>query len=374
MRKLEHRYNGPHHPETFDSPLMYELLFDASRDILLCVRQQDGRILVANAAAEAAYGRSREQLRQLAIHDLEAAPAAPSADHDAQTGDPRQGPFFAARHRHRDGTTFPVEVSSQDAEIGGSRVRMLVIRDISACQHDAQSLRSSELRLQHAVAQEKAHIDERQKAEAQIRNSLDEKEALLLEIHHRVKNNMQVIIGLLNLQAAEIEDPEIVALLKKSSSRVNAMALIHNFLYRSRSLSEIDFGRYAKSLADSLMSIYRAPGVTLNVRSEGLRLNMDQAIPSGLILNELISNALKHAFPGGSRGEIEVATVSGNSDHFMLEVADNGIGLPAQVDISQCRTLGLKLTWGLATQQLGGEIEVNRSRGTRFTIRIPFHT
>ena len=208
-------------------------------------------------------------------------------------------------------------------------------------------------------------------AEEQIKKSLEEKGTLLQEIHHRVKNNMQVIIGLLNLQSAKIKDEKVKDLFRESSSRVNAMALIHNILYQSDSLTEIDLNPYFNSLAHHLVGMYNASGIQIRVQTDHLALSIDHAIPCGLIINELISNALKYAFPDNRRGEIKIEAYHETADHYVMTVSDNGVGLPAELDIHTTNTLGLKLVSGLAESQLGGNILVERDQGTRFIIRIP---
>ena len=214
-------------------------------------------------------------------------------------------------------------------------------------------------------------ITPRKQAEEQIKESLQEKETLLLEIHHRVKNNMQVIISLLNLQSASIQDEKVRLLLKESSSRVNAMALIHNFLYQSKSLSQIDLGQYFHSLCSSLVSMYKASGVEINVEADHIKLNMDQAIPCGLIINELVSNALKHAFPEKKSGRIRIEARKTDELHYILNINDNGVGLSDEVFQGKMESLGLKLVRGLAENQLGGSLSVSRDQGTSFTIEIP---
>jgi two-component sensor histidine kinase len=214
-------------------------------------------------------------------------------------------------------------------------------------------------------------ITPRKQAEEQIKESLKEKETLLQEIHHRVKNNMQVIISLLNLQSSSIRDEKMRLLFKESSSRVNAMALIHNHLYQSASLSEIDLDQYFKSLSASLISMYRAPGVDIRVDANHIKLNMDQAIPCGLIINELVSNALKHAFPENRAGQVRIEARKADSGHYILNISDNGVGLPEEVLHGEIESLGLKLVRGLAENQLGGSYSVKHNQGTCFTIEIP---
>jgi PAS domain S-box-containing protein len=209
----------------------------------------------------------------------------------------------------------------------------------------------------------------RKKSNDQIAAALAEKEVLLKEIHHRVKNNMQVITSLLNLQAGREQDENILEALGESRDRVQAMALVHEALYRSESLAEIDLGQYITGLTQALTRSYagRNPGVRVECRiPEHLVLAMDQAVPCGLILNELLSNALKHAFPDQRSGLVTVQASILDDQRLQLVVQDDGLGLPVELNLDNLKTLGLSLVHGLAVSQLGGELEVQRDHGTRF--------
>jgi PAS domain S-box-containing protein len=215
-------------------------------------------------------------------------------------------------------------------------------------------------------------ITERKEAEEKIKSALNEKEILLREIHHRVKNNMQVILSLLNLQAANQSDQRVKALFEELRNRINAMALIHETLYQSESLTRINLQAYVQGLATALLRMYetQSRGIDLSVQAQGVFINLDQAVPCGLIINELISNALKYAFPEGRFGQIRVEAADQKS-MFDLSVSDNGIGLPENLDVRRVSSLGLRLVVGLAESQLGGSIEIGRGPGTRFHIRFP---
>jgi two-component sensor histidine kinase len=212
-------------------------------------------------------------------------------------------------------------------------------------------------------------ISERVRAEEQIKTSLKEKEVLLQEIHHRVKNNLQVISSLLRLQSGHVQDAQTIEILRDSETRVRSMALIHEKLYRSSDLAQIDFGEYIRELAAFLFRSQNASarGIGLNIQTEQVLLNVETAVPSGLILNELISNALKHAFPDGRAGEISIKLWAGHDDQLNLMVADNGIGFPPDLDFRNTTSLGLQLVNSLVSQ-LEGTVELDRSRGTTFQI------
>ncbi len=207
--------------------------------------------------------------------------------------------------------------------------------------------------------------------EEQIRTSLKEKEVLLKEIHHRVKNNLQIVSSLLYLQAAKTEHPGAVSALKESRARVKSMALIHERLYQSPNLASVDMGGYTRNLVSDLYHSYRTQesSVRLTTNIEDITLGITEAIPCGLIINELISNALKHAFPEGREGEITIELVKEGANRTTLTVSDNGIGFPEQVDWLNSPSLGLTLINSLVGQ-LEGTIELDRRGGTTFTIRF----
>jgi two-component sensor histidine kinase len=212
-------------------------------------------------------------------------------------------------------------------------------------------------------------ITERKQAEEQIRASLQEKEVLLQEIHHRVKNNMQVISSLLYLQADHIQDKQVRELFQESRQRVRSMALIHEQLYQSQDLGRIDFAEYIESLTHHLWRSHGASHVTLQLDIAPLLLSIEGAIPCGLIINELVSNAFKHVFPNGHTGEIWVELRSSESGQVTLIVKDNGVGLPPDFDLYHCTSLGLTLVNTLIKQQLKGTIEMRQqTRGTEFEL------
>ena len=228
-----------------------------------------------------------------------------------------------------------------------------------------------------ARAQELARINEeltqemgrRRQAEERIRASLSEKEVLLKEIHHRVKNNLQIISSLLNLQLGDIDEPRILEMFRESQDRVQTMALIHEKLYRSEDLARVDFAEYIHGLANYLIRSYRAQAGIVNLKIDvvDVFLSLDVAIPCGLIVNELVSNALKYAFEKRGKGEIRIALHSGAGDRLTLIVGDNGIGLPQNLDFRKTDSLGLQLVTTLV-DQLDGTIRLNHGEGTEFQI------
>jgi len=221
-------------------------------------------------------------------------------------------------------------------------------------------------------------ISETKRAEAamragaeQLKASLREKESLLKEIHHRVKNNLQVISSLLKLQVAGIRDSSALEMFHESQNRIRSMALIHEKLYQSPDLSRVEFASYVRELLSLLLRSYAArPRIELNTTIENATLSIEVAVPLGLILNELISNCLKHAFPGGRTGRITVDLRSYDASSMELKVADDGVGFPAQVDFRTAETLGMQLVRTL-TEQIGGRLELHRGATTEFAISFP---
>ena len=213
-------------------------------------------------------------------------------------------------------------------------------------------------------------------AEQKITNSLAEKDVLLKEIHHRVKNNLQIISSLLNLQSSQIEDEDIRSLFEESKSRVSAMALIHEKLYQSDNIGEIDFVDYIQSLVDTLVYAFgdRARSVKSTISTEKISLDIDSAIPCALIVNELVSNALKYAFndktstENGSP-EIRIEMTRDAETHFTLHVSDNGRGFPEGLDFRNTESLGMQIVTTL-TNQLDGTIKLDNKNGTAFTIEF----
>ena len=223
-------------------------------------------------------------------------------------------------------------------------------------------------------------ITDRKQAEDQIRSALNEKEVLLKEIHHRVKNNLQIISSLLRMQTRQTTNPQTAVLFQEAQNRVQSMALIHEQLYQSPDLSHINFGQYVRLLVNQLFQCYGIghDKVALAIEAEDLSLSLNTAIPCGLIVNELVSNALKHAFPGDRYGciTIRLDVIQRDANHSLitegiLTVTDDGIGMPAHLDWQTAPSLGLRIVRNLATQ-LKGNLTLAPGCGTAFWITFPF--
>jgi two-component sensor histidine kinase len=205
--------------------------------------------------------------------------------------------------------------------------------------------------------------------------NLQEKDTLLREIHHRVKNNLQLIVSLLNLQSSAVNDSEIRTALVESQYRVKSMALMHQLLYQSDMLSRVDFSAYLKQLIHSLQSNYLLPekNIRCNINAENIEFDIETAIPLGLITNELVTNAFKYAFNHSNEGKIDVSVIKTAENRYMMEVSDNGTGLPAKYNLEKTKTLGHKLV-NLLTRQIEGKINFLVNGGTTFRISFNGHS
>ena len=212
------------------------------------------------------------------------------------------------------------------------------------------------------------NITEQKRIEAQLRNSLNEKQVLLKEIHHRVKNNLQIISSLISLQSRRAREPEAESMFRDSENRIRSMALIHEQLYQSEDLAQIDFAEYVRNLVRQLRRSYGeyTSNIGLHVDVDPVQLSVDVAIPCGLLINELVSNAIEHAFPSGSGGEVWIGFKT-DGGHCMLSVRDNGRGLPSAEKLDRTKTLGLELVRALV-KQLRADMKIADQTGAKFNI------
>ena len=211
----------------------------------------------------------------------------------------------------------------------------------------------------------------RKKAESKIENQLKEKQVLLKEVYHRVKNNMQVIVSMLRIQKNFVKDKKAREFLTASKDRIQSMALVHEKLYRAEDLAHIDFSDYVKSLSEQLFRTYviNPDKIKLNTDIKFALLDINSAIPCGLIINELVSNALKYAFPDDMKGEINISLHTDEENNHVLTVSDNGIGFPGKIDFRNTKTFGLQLV-NILVDQLHSTVELDREGGT--SIKITF--
>lgn len=215
-------------------------------------------------------------------------------------------------------------------------------------------------------------ISDRKRAEAKLQVSLKEKELLLKELHHRVKNNLQIISSIFSLQSQHVDNPEIRSILRESQNRISSIALIHEKLYQSDTIANINLAEYIETLAINLFASYEisSKDIRLNLNICDVYLSIDTAIPCGLIINELVSNCLKHAFLDRASGEVSIILSVMSEGVLNLEIQDNGIGVPEDLDIKQVSSLGLSLVDALVFQ-IKGELSISNQNGAVFQIIFP---
>ncbi|MCP5003015.1 MAG: PAS domain S-box protein [Planctomycetes bacterium] len=215
-------------------------------------------------------------------------------------------------------------------------------------------------------------ITDRKSIENQLKDSLREKEVLLQEIHHRVKNNMQAIISLLNIQSKDIDDPKSAQMFEESQNRIHSMVLVHEQIFRSRDLARIRLKEYIENLKDDLFRSYRIGGkkISFKMQIEDILLGIDTSIPCGLIINEILTNSIKYAFPGERRGEIKIDVHLINRDEIEMIVGDNGVGLPDNFNFRNSPGFGFKVLVDLVEYKLMGSIKLLQAEGTIFLIKF----
>jgi PAS domain S-box-containing protein len=327
----------------------FRALLELAPDGIIVV-DSSGTIVIVNSQTERLFGYARQELIGQPIEMLvpRRYRQAHVGDRDAYVSDPKLRPMGAGRALTgltKAGLEFPVEISLSPLVTDQGRMVMSIVRDIT----------------------------ERRRAEEIIQASLREKEALLKEIHHRVKNNLQVTSSLLRLQAAAIGDDRARAMFEETENRIRSMALVHEKLYQSTNLSRIDFGDYIRTLGELLFrsSAINPDNVTLEVGGAVVFLSIEIAVPCGLIVNELLSNALKHAFPDDRPGVIRVHLRVEDDGTIGVSVRDDGVGLPAALDVERTETLGLRLVAGLV-QQIEGRMTIERgAAGAGFNVVFP---
>ena len=218
----------------------------------------------------------------------------------------------------------------------------------------------------------RAEMVERQAFELKLRNSLLEKEVLLEEVHHRVRNNLQIVSGLLNLQASRAVESGLREALNDSQRRIQSMALVHEHLYSAENLADVDFAAFMRTLLSTLFGDLCHPDVpvSLDLDLEPVSVELDAVLPSALVVNELVSNAIRHAFPGGRSGHIHVAVSCAPGGQTRLAVEDDGVGMPADAAQRRSHTFGLQLV-EILTAQVGGTLEIARGKGTCVTLALP---
>lgn len=312
---------------------------------------RQGVIVLVNTQAERLFVYRREALIGESIELL--VPERFRGNHhlfrDGYFGDPQPRPMGVGRDlfaRRADGSEFPVEIGLNPIDTGQGAMVLASVIDIT----------------------------ERRRAQQRLEDALLEKTVLLNEVHHRVKNNLQVVTSLLNLQADRAADERVRAILAESCGRVRAMALTHQLLYERKDFSRLDLVDYLDRLVQSIRATYRAAGDRIRLRleapPEGVQLDLERTIPCGLLVNELVTNSFKHAFPDRRHGEIVISVGESAEGRVQLSVGDDGIGLPPGRTPENSASLGLQLV-GLFIEQLHAELTVGDAGGTTFHVVFP---
>ena len=321
----------------------YKSIFEGSRDAIF-IADENARFVEVNQAACELTGYSREELLNMRIPDLHGEAdlhAYKKYFHRIMKG---ESILSKAKILRKDGTKVDTEFSNKRIFIDGIPYIHTVARDIS----------------------------EWIKAKEKIKTSLKEKEIMLHEIHHRVKNNMQIIISLMRIQGRKAKYKETKKYLQTLQDRVYSMSLIHDHFYKETQLDKINVASYIKELINHLFFIHnkKEGQIKITLDLEEIYLDLNKAIPFGMLINEIITNILKHAFPGRKKGELSLRLYRDGNRKIRLLVNDNGIGIPEEVNIENPSTIGLQLIKDL-TQQLGGEIQIKSNGGTKIKLIFP---
>jgi PAS domain S-box-containing protein len=329
-----------------ESEALTKAIFNTVLEGIITI-DKDGIVQSFNPASERIFGYSKEDVIGNKVSMLMPEPY--KSEHGGyinnyiDTGEAKLiGKSRDVEGLRKDGTIFPLELGVGKMSVDGRHEFVGTISDIT----------------------------ERKRAEEQIKSSLREKEILLKEIHHRVKNNLQIVSSILNIQSGYLKDEELQGIFQESQDRIRSMALVHEQLYRAKDISKISLSRYLEALLNNILKSYAySPSrVELKMEVEDILLDIDTSIILGLIVNELSTNALKYAFPEGSSGELRVGFAR-KGDKYLLSVSDSGVGLPEDFEIEKADTMGFLLVKSMVAQ-LGGTLEIEKISGMSFKIKF----
>ncbi len=321
----------------------HRLLFENANDAIFIV-DMNAQMLAVNSTSLRLLCYTREELMSMTVYQVNSPKNRQRIQERIEMLMEQGCLTFETEHLRKDGSLIPVEISARRITWDGKPAIMSISRDIS----------------------------ERKLADETRKTALQEKEVLLREIHHRVKNNMQVISSLLHLQASRVKHEQARQALIESQQRILAMAMIHETLYGGQNLATIDLCAYLKRLVHYLQGAYGTQAdIRFCLELDPVELDINQAVPCSLILNEIITNAFKHAFPDGKKGTVRIKLHSVNDREVLLEISDNGVGITADPDLGNPATLGLMLVQRLLKKQLKGSLSMVSEGGTAFTLRWP---
>ncbi|MCH8317011.1 MAG: PAS domain S-box protein [Bacteroidetes bacterium] len=370
--------------ETEAALTLFRNLIDQSTDMVYVIEPGTGKILLANETASKMMGYHQEELLKRSIPAIKAEVTADHSWKEHVKEIKKHGAMiFESIHKRKDGTVLPVEVSTKYTTLGETNYLISIVRDTT----ERKKMEEEKLKRIGASAIAKAEKDRADELEkAQLANfnimidldkqkneldiSLKEKEVLLREVHHRVKNNMQIIMSLMRLQSYTIKDAKLLDVFKLCQNRIKSMSFVHEDLYNSGNFKSVDFAKLARRLIVNIFDSFNinTNDIKLELDNDHVELEISDSIPSALIINELVTNSLKYAFPNGKKGKIFVSCKS-SKNNVQLIVRDNGIGLPDHVNFRKPESVGLQLVNDLS-YQLNGKLKYDGSKGAEFSINF----
>jgi len=327
-----------------ESEARYRTIFESVQDAIF-IETPDGRILDINQRACDMFGYTRAEFLTKTVFDLLPSGVNPLNINVNEPGGGLSDGLVEAWNMRANGEIFPTEITLCRQDLDGQPALLVSLRDITR----------------------------RKQAEQTLQAALRDKEVLLRELYHRTKNNMQVISALLNMEADRSPEEGLKKALRDMDTRIISMSLVHEKLYESKNLARIEMKDYISNLAALLMESYQVKPekVRLAITAAPISVPIESAIPCGLLINEILSNSLKHAFPGERTGEIKISLTRPEQSQVLLEISDDGVGLPNGSDLGSKKSLGMRIIQGIASHQLRARVELDASQGVCWRIWFP---